>query len=101
MVDHQRRGNWGTLEQMDAVQGVTQPARPRMSDDGASSSSRQSGRLQVEAASKRFGQVAALSEVSLSVAAGEFVTILGPSGSGKTTLLKIIAGFETPTREES
>jgi ABC-type Fe3+/spermidine/putrescine transport system ATPase subunit len=63
---------------MDAVQGVTL-----------------SGRLQVDAASKRFGPVAALSEVSLNVAAGEFVTILGPSGSGKTTLLKVIAGFET------
>jgi spermidine/putrescine transport system ATP-binding protein len=43
---------------------------------------------------KRFGPVTALDGVSLTVAAGEFVTILGPSGCGKTTLLRIIAGLE-------
>jgi putative spermidine/putrescine transport system ATP-binding protein len=45
---------------------------------------------------KRYGAVVALGGVSLSVAAGEFLTILGPSGSGKTTLLKVVAGFEFP-----
>jgi spermidine/putrescine transport system ATP-binding protein len=43
---------------------------------------------------KRFGPVTALDGVSLTVSAGEFVTILGPSGCGKTTLLRIVAGLE-------
>ncbi len=42
-------------------------------------------------------EIPALEGVSLSVAAGEFVTILGPSGCGKSTLLRCIAGFERPT----
>jgi putative spermidine/putrescine transport system ATP-binding protein len=45
---------------------------------------------------KRFGDVVALAGVDLSVARGEFFTLLGPSGSGKTTLLRLIAGFEQP-----
>ncbi len=47
---------------------------------------------------KSFGPVTAVDEVTLDVAAGEFVSLLGPSGSGKTTILMMLAGFETPTR---
>ena len=39
----------------------------------------------------------ALSEISLDVAEGEFVSVLGPSGCGKSTLLYIVGGFVTPS----
>ena len=42
-------------------------------------------------------EFAAVSDVNLDVAPGEFLTFLGPSGCGKTTTLRMIAGFETPT----
>ncbi len=47
---------------------------------------------------KSFDDVAALSDVSLTVRRGEFMTLLGPSGCGKTTLLNLIAGFFSPDR---
>lgn len=57
--------------------------------------------LQIEGVRKRFGRGTSEKEViasiSLSVADGEFVSIVGPSGSGKTTLFQIIGGLERPT----
>jgi len=44
---------------------------------------------------KRFGNVTAVDDVSLTVADGEFVVLLGPTGAGKTTTLRLIAGLET------
>jgi NitT/TauT family transport system ATP-binding protein len=43
------------------------------------------------------GKVAALSDVDLNIAEGEFVSLIGPSGCGKTTLLRIIADLERPS----
>jgi spermidine/putrescine ABC transporter ATP-binding subunit len=50
-------------------------------------------RISVEKLTKRFGPLAAVSEVSLAIEEGEMFTLLGPSGCGKTTLLRLIAGF--------
>src|SRR3954451_17044713 len=46
--------------------------------------------------SKRFGTHAAVDDVTLEIAEGEFFSLLGPSGCGKTTTLRMVAGFELP-----
>jgi len=52
--------------------------------------------LVAEGLIKRFGPVAAVNGVSLTVAAGEVVGLLGPNGAGKTTTLRMLAGILTP-----
>jgi len=46
---------------------------------------------------KRYGEVAAVDDISFTIGAGTLVTLLGPSGCGKTTTLRLIAGLELPT----
>src|SRR5437870_1738247 len=53
--------------------------------------------LVLDKLSKRYGEHYAVDAISLSIAQGEFVSLLGPSGCGKTTTLQMIAGFVEPT----
>jgi len=53
--------------------------------------------VELAGVSKNYGPVNALLPVDLTIAKGEFVTLLGPSGSGKSTLLNLIAGMITPS----
>jgi spermidine/putrescine transport system ATP-binding protein len=53
--------------------------------------------VRLEAVTKRFGELAAVRDMTLDIPRGEFFTMLGPSGCGKTTTLRMIAGFEEPS----
>jgi spermidine/putrescine transport system ATP-binding protein len=53
--------------------------------------------VEVRNASKFYGDVCVVDQISLDIQEGEFFALLGPSGCGKTTTLRMIAGFEEPS----
>ena len=56
-----------------------------------------SGDLRLTRLTKRFGDMAAVDDLSLTIPQGSFFALLGPSGCGKTTTLRMVAGLEDPT----
>src|SRR5258706_13852725 len=52
--------------------------------------------VRLQGVTKRFGDVAAIDDLSLDIADGELLVLLGPTGAGKTTTLRMVAGLERP-----
>jgi len=53
--------------------------------------------LEVDALTKRFGGLTAVSRFNLTVNAGEIIGLIGPNGAGKTTVFHLLSGFHAPT----
>lgn len=53
--------------------------------------------VRFEKVAKSFATVSVIQPLDLTIAPGEFLSLLGPSGCGKTTLLRMVAGLESPT----
>jgi NitT/TauT family transport system ATP-binding protein len=76
------------------AEGAITTARP---DARASAPSGRSAAVRLDGVSVRYGDLEALSSLSLSVAPDEVVAVVGPSGCGKTTLLELVCGLLLPS----
>lgn len=56
--------------------------------------------VEIDAVTKRFGDVIAVDDLTFEIGDGEFFSMLGPSGCGKTTMLRMIAGLDLPSAGE-
>ena len=54
--------------------------------------------IEVTGLTKYYGPIAAIEDVTFSVAKGEIIGFLGPNAAGKTTTMRILTGFSPPTR---
>jgi ABC-2 type transport system ATP-binding protein len=92
-------GQWFSLAQLAAPRAVA-PGIPQVGGKGASrykqrsmSQDVQAARLQIQSLTKRYGERAALSQLSLTVPPGSCVALLGPNGAGKSTLFQVLTGL--------
>jgi len=103
MMIFRREGLWPAVRRVSALTREQQTAAPsrgaavqlswaRAQTPGAA------GRplLEIAGLRKRFGGVAAADDITLTVHAGELVSVIGPNGSGKTTLFNLITGLIPP-----
>ena len=68
-----------------------------VTDEGVAPAAQRQADIHVEGVTKRFGDMVAVDDLTLSIERGAFYAMLGPSGCGKTTTLRMIGGFEAPT----
>jgi NitT/TauT family transport system ATP-binding protein len=76
-------------------------AAPKLKPEDGGEAPAAEAAIEISGLSLRFdtgdGPVQALSNITLRIARGDFVSFIGPSGCGKTTLLRAVADLETPT----
>ena len=102
MMIFRREGIWPAVRRVSALTPEQQAAAPsrggavRLSwSQAARADAAPRTLLEIEGLSKQFGGVAAADRISLTVRAGELVSVIGPNGSGKTTLFNLITGLIT------